>query len=366
MEVDFRRDHSLRVPRPDISVDLGTPNACTGCHVNPENIDEAKRASLPHYAAWMKAAKEGDEQVAAEIQRVDRWASDLYDQWYPNKYGKRDHFAYTLSRAWQRDPSCLDDLYDLARQRRHASIVRASALIQLAQLSPQKAIELSERLLDDSDPQVRTTATMVMEGAPLRQRLQAVTPRLSDSLRCVRAEAARVLADIGPTALPQAENEKHGKALDEYRAGLEDNNDLAMAHLGLGILAERQMNPQAAVSHYQDAIQAQPDVTGPRSNLAELYVRIAERVPGSVQAQRAAAEVDRLRDEERELFARDVQLLPNAGITHYRYGLSLYLAGDLEKAKAELTRAVELEPDQPTFRQALDELQKVMGVQRQK
>ena len=32
MVVDGRRDHSFRVPRPDLSVSLGTPNACNGCH----------------------------------------------------------------------------------------------------------------------------------------------------------------------------------------------------------------------------------------------------------------------------------------------------------------------------------------------
>jgi len=32
MTIDPRRDHSFRVPRPDLSVRLGTRNACTGCH----------------------------------------------------------------------------------------------------------------------------------------------------------------------------------------------------------------------------------------------------------------------------------------------------------------------------------------------
>ena len=31
MVVDPRRDHSIRVPRPDLSPTLGSPNACTGC-----------------------------------------------------------------------------------------------------------------------------------------------------------------------------------------------------------------------------------------------------------------------------------------------------------------------------------------------
>ncbi len=32
MVVDQRHDHSIRIPRPDLSAKLETPNACTGCH----------------------------------------------------------------------------------------------------------------------------------------------------------------------------------------------------------------------------------------------------------------------------------------------------------------------------------------------
>jgi predicted CXXCH cytochrome family protein len=34
MVVDARRDHSLRIPRPELSTGLGTPNACSNCHQN--------------------------------------------------------------------------------------------------------------------------------------------------------------------------------------------------------------------------------------------------------------------------------------------------------------------------------------------
>ncbi len=30
--IDKRYDHSMRIPRPDLSLELGTPNACTHCH----------------------------------------------------------------------------------------------------------------------------------------------------------------------------------------------------------------------------------------------------------------------------------------------------------------------------------------------
>jgi predicted CXXCH cytochrome family protein len=34
MVIDPRHDHTLRIPRPDLSVKLGTPNACNDCHTD--------------------------------------------------------------------------------------------------------------------------------------------------------------------------------------------------------------------------------------------------------------------------------------------------------------------------------------------
>ena len=37
MVIDGRRDHSFRIPRPDLSVKLQVPNVCTDCHTNQSN-----------------------------------------------------------------------------------------------------------------------------------------------------------------------------------------------------------------------------------------------------------------------------------------------------------------------------------------
>lgn len=37
MGVDYRPDHSFRIPRPDLSVQLGLPNACNRCHRDKTN-----------------------------------------------------------------------------------------------------------------------------------------------------------------------------------------------------------------------------------------------------------------------------------------------------------------------------------------
>ena len=47
MGVDPRRDHSFRVPRPDLSVKLGTPNACNDCHE-----DQSPEWALAAVAKW--------------------------------------------------------------------------------------------------------------------------------------------------------------------------------------------------------------------------------------------------------------------------------------------------------------------------
>ena len=61
MRIDDRRDHSFRIPRPDLSVQLGTPNVCTGCHQG----------------------------------RTPRWAAEILTKWYGAK--TTPHFATILA-----------------------------------------------------------------------------------------------------------------------------------------------------------------------------------------------------------------------------------------------------------------------------
>jgi tetratricopeptide (TPR) repeat protein len=189
---------------------------------------------------------------------------------------------------------------------------------------------------------------------------------LKDSVRSVRTEAARILADAGAGALNAENAQLRDASLKEYKQGLTQHSDLAMSHMGLALLAERQQDFAAAVASYKTAIDVQPDVTGPRSNLAALYESLAGNVPaGSQRASNARAEVARLRSEELKLLERDALLVPDSGLIQYRYGLALYLAGDLEKSKLALQKACEVEPESEQFRvgltlllQKLEELRK--------
>jgi hypothetical protein len=53
MIVDPRRDHSMRVPRPDLTVSLGVPNACNACHTK---LDAKTQATASRARCWSNSS----------------------------------------------------------------------------------------------------------------------------------------------------------------------------------------------------------------------------------------------------------------------------------------------------------------------
>ncbi len=96
MEVDPRRDHSIRIPRPDLSMALGTPNACTRCHLSDAKISDEKRGTLRQYRDWIDAARGGDQEIASELARIDKWMLESMQTWY-KKETWGNSFAYALA-----------------------------------------------------------------------------------------------------------------------------------------------------------------------------------------------------------------------------------------------------------------------------
>ena len=100
MVVDARRDHSIRVPRPDLSVSLGTPNACSQCHAGSSAEWAAEtvagwypngRQTTPHYGTALHAGRVG---AADAEQQLDRLILDQTPA--GNRPGERLAIAGTL------------------------------------------------------------------------------------------------------------------------------------------------------------------------------------------------------------------------------------------------------------------------------
>lgn len=387
MAVDPRRDHSLRVPRPGLSVDLGVPNACTGCHLEVERsltrIPEPKRASLTQYADWMRARAD-DADVRAELERLDRWSHDAARKWWGAKADDPKHYAYAFHAARTRQPDAEQRLIDVAENRTAPAIVRATALDVLARSSSASSLRTAEHLLHSPDAQIQLAALERIDTqlglldsrldpqsgpsqlAPhYRDVVRQLLPQLDASRRAVRHSAAQILVRV-PEAiraeiLHSQERERLEAVLAEVLDAQAVNADRAGSHLMTALLHESRGDLGAAVTAYETALRVEPRALGPRGNLAALYDRLAEVARQQRQAaeargderrvreldeelRRCGSEAKRLRADELPLLERDARLAPRIAAVQYRYAMSLYVNGREADAERVLRHTVDVDP----------------------
>ena len=389
MEVDPRHDHSLRVPRPDLSLSLGTPNACVKCHfdddINPSvSLSNQRKAELhlKQYADWVRAAATGEQDVQEQLQRVNQWAQEAVEMWYPESKHRRTHFGQTLSAAWDQEPLAADAIIELLETPETPAIARAAALAWLDPSGSTESADTAIANLQSSDPQVRIAALMTMQGyrdnipglSPFTTLVKKAMPLLDDSQRSVRVTAAQVASEIPQSLWKGRQQSAFRRALGELKLGLLVNNDRAATHLTLGNIYENLGDPNLAEQYYRLAIQVEPHATGPRANLAALFERRIESMIASarqnpqsltpedrVEMEKYAIEAQQLQTAELDNFKRDAGYAPDNAIVQYRYGLALYRNGLIAEAVIALQHVHQLEPLTPIYMVALARLLQTTG-----
>jgi hypothetical protein len=196
MVVDERRDHSFRVPRPDLSETLGTPNACNGCH---EDRD----------AAWART------QVA---------------EWYGDHVFERPEFASAFAAA--RTGHANAALRRVIESREHGGIARATALTLLDQPLSAEDFALVDRGAVDPDPLLRIAAHRVIRALPPGLQGRLGFEGLNDPVRSVRMTATLAFAGQHDLLPPVAAGHFRA-AVADYRAayGYTSNRPESLAHL---------------------------------------------------------------------------------------------------------------------------------------
>ncbi|MEX2175006.1 MAG: ammonia-forming cytochrome c nitrite reductase subunit c552 [Pirellulaceae bacterium] len=369
MAVDPRRDHSFRIPRPDLSVKLGTPNACTGCHlkegVGGSGLESTMLASLKtkEYAEWLRVAASGDEQVQARLAQVDRWADQQLDQWYGKDRKREPHYAEALHAARTGAADAPEQLARLATNGNMPAIARATAAMELAPYvgSDELINQALAKALKDRDPQVRAAAVGSLQGLDSEALTRLAGEMLDDPARAVRVEAGYLLAPLPPLALSRTEKPALQKAIAEAFVAANVDSDRAGGHRMRGVLYENLQQPEKAEAAYRTALRVEPDAVGSRANLAALLVRRVEQSLAQArqlaQSGNAAAarellaqagpledEANRLRDGELALLEHDALLVPdNAGL-QTRLGFLRSLQGWRKEAEDAFRAAYELEP----------------------
>ena len=368
MEVDPRRDHGLKVPRPDLSLQLGTPNACSGCHLERTRVNPEKREALGEYSNWLDAVSSGDSEIRSELEELDRWAAEKVFTWYgePSRERQDHDFAAILSAARRGVPAVEPLLRKLCKDRRAPAIVRATAVGELVQFEGEHASRTLRDALQDRDPQVRLAAVDAYQvnlgnASLLKGISRDLAPLLDDPRRAVRQATARVLAGVPPGGLTSQQVELRDRLLGQWRGNLGRTEAPAIAQMNLGIHYEQTATSskelERAIESYEKSIELAPDVAGPRSNLVSvLETRLSLGPTLDEQLQNSLLDqIKELRQQELQLLKRDLTLLPDsappvvrAAMTH-RYGLSLYLSGNLVAARKALEVAVRLQPNHPHY-----------------
>lgn len=295
MVIDTRHDHSFRIPRPDLSVKLGTPNACNDCHKD-------------------KSAE---------------WAASAIEGWYgPNREGFQN-YADAFHAAWTDTSDAATLLATVARDSNVPAFARASALTELnSYLSPSN-IDLARQGLSDPNPLVRIGALDMLEGVPGTQLWPILSPLLLDSSLGVRIKAISLLADVSNQSA--ADRERFERAAAEFVATQELNADRPEGRATLGNFYARRGLTAGAETEYKAALRLSPQYAPAAVNLADLYGRLGKDSEGESVLRAAVA------------------LTPNDAGLHHALGLVLVRLKQSDEALEELHRAVELDPNQPRY-----------------
>ncbi|WP_313951711.1 tetratricopeptide repeat protein [Accumulibacter sp.] len=297
MVIHARPDHSLRIPRPDLSLSLGSPNACNQCHTD----------------------------------KKPQWAAAAMDKWYGKAWRERPHYGTILHAGETQGVRALPGLLELASSPAAPAIVRATAATLAQPYANPGTLQAARALLQDADPSVRIAALGMIAPVDALNRVLSASSLLSDPVRGVRIEAARVLADVPDSQIPAGRQAARQAALLEYEASLEQEADWPGVNVNRGNLRLRQGRVDEAVAAFQRAIALDPVFAGGYVNLADAW-----RQQG--------------RDPEAEKVLRQgLAVLPRNADLHHALGLLLTRKGESAAALKEFADAARLSPDNARY-----------------
>lgn len=293
MVIDGRHDHSFRLPRPDLSDTLGSPNACTQCHHKQKHT----------------------------------WAAETLDKWYGKTWRQRPHYGTVLHAGVTQGMKAVPALLELAQNKTIPAVVRATATTLVEPSMRPEFLPQAITLLQDSDASVRIAALGLLEAFEPTIRAQLAVPLLSDNVLGVRIEAARLLADVPTNLIPQNAQTTLQTALQSYRNSLQQNADWISETINLGNLALRQNDVENAIVAYKRALTLDPHFAPAYINLADVYRQQGWETEGE------------------KLLRDGLVLLPNSADLHHALGLLLIRKADHSNALISLEKAVKLSPN---------------------
>ncbi|MGY6649283.1 tetratricopeptide repeat protein [Wenyingzhuangia sp. IMCC45574] len=289
---DFRRDHSFRIPRPDLSLQYNTPNVCSGCHKDKD----------------------------------DKWAYENYVKLYGEP--KKNHFSDKLAPGMQGKEGGKDSLIALAKDTVYPNIARASAVSNLNNYTHLINVKKVLQFLKDESPLVKgATADLLFELKLGTDNYKALLPLLKDKKRAVRVKAFFALSSVPKSKIPTDYVPFYDKVRIEFAKTLKVGGEFsggrmkrAQYYMGVGKI-------ENAIKTLEEALILDPINNIVRTSLANLYYQNKQLVKAE-QAYKTILEQE-----------------PGFGLTNFDYGLLLNELGKPKEAILQLKEALRLLPN---------------------
>jgi tetratricopeptide (TPR) repeat protein len=288
---DFRRDHSFRIPRPDLSLKYGTPNACTQCHKDKD----------------------------------DTWAWENFQK----QHGKPDskHFSDLLAPGITNAENGLESLLELAQDTIYPEMARASAVKNLTNYLDTNTINKMLSFLDDDSPLVRGAAIDVLGNMESNEYLNYYLPLLKDEKRTIRVRAFFALASLDEIQIPEDYKDIYYKVKKEFDVSLKMSSDFVGGRIKKANYYLKKGNLGAAIKGYESALSIDNINNIARTNLANLYYRNGDF------------------DKAENAFKTIIEQEPDFGQTYYSYALLLAEKDKYPEAIEQMQLAIKRMPD---------------------
>ena len=294
MGVDDRRDHSFRIPRPDLTLSTGSPNACNQCH---DNQDVS-------------------------------WAVNAARAWYGDS--DKPHYAEAIYAGRTGSPSANDLLVSAISNDEYPGIARATALSLLRPPYTGEIVAEIRRNLTNSNSLIRSAALSALSNAAPELIAEWGVHMLADPVRSVRIEAARALSPL-QASLPSQFLLNFRIANEERIAAQNAIAERPEAHMNLGNAHSEAGDAPQAEAEYLTALRLEPRAAAARVNVAELYTQLGRH------------------DEAEQVLRDGIAMNADEAVLHHSLGLMLVRNSQQEAALEELETAARLQPEVSRF-----------------
>lgn len=288
---DYRRDHSFRVPRPDLSLSYGSPNACTQCHTDKD----------------------------------DEWAWTQYQRLFgtPDTTGYYDDLAHGLSGK----PGAKTALEKLVRQPQVPDLIRASAANALGPYNDGGLTQLYIDLLKESSPLVKGASIDALGGTNNPELAQYLLPGLTDPNRSIRIKAYYALGVMPEGSVPEAYRKSYAAVKQEFEDHMKANADFSGGRVKQAQFYYKQGKIDQAISAYREALEIDDYQNGARFSLAFLYYTRGDF------------------NLAEQAYKRVIELEPSFGLAYYQLALLYSERGNPEAALSFMKQARQHMPD---------------------